>query len=183
MDCEERLKKFLAILLSIVITTFASPATSANAVSSGNESEGVYIIPGSDINLVSRSSNIPIQIQNDFRQDVVIHVHVRPSNLRVSIPSAVEVKVPAFTSVTAKVPVEAIANGEVELKVWIETFSGNRLGRPVMLNMNVNADVEATLLLGFAGGVVVLFGLGIFRTVRKNRKNQIVSNAALDSDA
>jgi hypothetical protein len=47
----------------------------------------------------------------------------------------------------------------------------------------VNADVEATLLLGFAGGVFVLFGLGIFRTIRKNRKNQIVSNAAVDSIA
>ncbi|MTA59058.1 MAG: hypothetical protein F2550_01825, partial [Actinobacteria bacterium] len=57
------MKKFLAILLAVVITTFTSPAITANAATSGNEAEGVYIIPGSEINLVSRSSNIPIQIQ------------------------------------------------------------------------------------------------------------------------
>jgi hypothetical protein len=102
--------------------------------------------------------------------------------LRVTTPDAVEVKIPALTSVTAKVPVEAIANGEVFLKVWIETFSGNRIGRPIMLNMNVNADVETTLLLGFAGGVVVLLGLGIFRTVRKNRRPSS-GNDSLGSNA
>lgn len=166
------MKKVLAIALTLLITFFATPLVPATAASSINESEGVYIIPGSAINLVSRSSNIPIQIQNDFGSDVVVLVHVRPSNFKVTVPTAVEVKIPALTSVTAKVPIEAIANGEVFLKVWIDSFSGNRIGRPQMLSMNVNADVESTLLIGFAGGIVVLLGVGIGRTLAKGKRNR-----------
>lgn len=166
------MKKVLAIALSLLITFFANPGVSANAATNVNEPEGVYIVPGSEINLVSRSSNIPVQIQNDFGSDVVVLVNVRPSNLRVAVPTAVSVKVPALTSVTAKVPIDAIANGEVYLEVWIESFSGNRIGQPVLLSMNVNADVESTLLIGFAGGIVVLFGIGISRTVAKRNRNR-----------
>lgn len=169
MDCEKRLKKFLAIALTALTFAFTPAANAASEVPNINAAEGVYIVPGSEINLVARSSNIPIQIQNDFASDVVVHVHVQPSNLRVSAARAVEVKVPALTSVTAKVPIEAIANGDVDLKVWITTFSGYKIGKPVILTMNVNADVEAVMLISFAGAVAVLLGLGIFRTVRRGR--------------
>lgn len=170
MDCEERLKKFLALILTALLFGFSSSAYAADEIPNPNAAEGVYIVPGSEINLVSRSSSIPIQIQNDFASDVVVHVHVQPSNLRVSAARAVAVKVPGFTSVTAKVPIEAIANGDVDLRVWITTFSGYKIGKPVILKMNVNADIEAVMLIGFASAVAVLLGLGIFRTVRKGRK-------------
>ena len=120
--------------------------------------------------MVARSSSIPIQIQNDFASDVVVHVHVQPSNLRVSAARAVQVKIPGLTSVTAKVPIEAIANGDVDLKVWITTFSGYKIGKPVNLKMNVNADIESVMLMGFSAAVALLLGLGIFRTVRRGRK-------------
>jgi hypothetical protein len=35
--------------------------------------------------------------------------------------------------------------------------------------MNVNADVELTMLVGFGGAVFLLLGFGIVRTVRKRR--------------
>ena len=172
MDCEKRLKKLIAIALS-ALSIFLTPMTAqaADLFTNLNEAEGIYIVPGSDINLVARSSNIPVQIKNTFDADVTVHVYVRPTNLRVVVPSAVAIKVPAQTSVTAKVPVEAIANGDVYLKVWIETFSGVRIGTPVVLSMNVNADVESTLLISFGGGVLLLLGFGITRTIRKNRSH------------
>ncbi len=166
MDCEKPLKKVLALLISLAMVFAGAPARAAEAPTG----EGVYIVPGSEINLVARTSNIPVQIKNTFGSDVTVHVHVQPTNLRVVVPAAVSVTVPADTSVTAKVPVEAVANGGVMLKVWLTTFSGHRLGDPTFLKMNVNADVEVAMLVGFGGGVLVLLGFGIVRTVRKRRK-------------
>lgn len=166
MDCEKRLKKLIAILLAVASVFFAIPAQALDK----QNGEGIYIVPGSEINLVSRSSNIPIQIKNTFASDVTVHVFVRPTNARVAIPAAVSVKVPGETTVTAKIPVNAIANGKVLLRAWITTFSGIEIGRAVVLSMNVNADIEFALLIGFGSAVAVLFVFGLIRTVRRNRK-------------
>ena len=166
MDCEKPLKKVLALLLSLAVIFSGAPASAVEAPTG----EGVYIVPGSEINLVARTSNIPVQIKNTFGSDVTVHVHVQPTNLRVVIPAAVSVTIPADTSVTAKVPVEAVANGGVILKVWLTTFSGNKLGEPTFLKMNVNADIEVAMLVGFGSGVMLLLGFGIVRTVRKRKK-------------
>jgi hypothetical protein len=170
VDSEERLKKLIAILLSTLVLLISSVLSAAPATAMNAETgEGVYIVPGSEINLVARTSNVPVQIKNDFGSDVVVHVHAQPTNPRVVIPAAVEIKIPGYTSVTAKVPVEAVANGDVILKVWLTTFSGHKLGPASYLSMNVNADVELTMLVGFGGAVLLLLGFGIVRTVRKRR--------------
>ena len=172
------MKKLIAILLAAASVLISAPAHAADP----NEREGVYIVTGSAINLVSRSSNIPIQIKNSFNSDVVVHVFVRPTNARVSVPAAVEVKVPGGTTVTAKIPVEAVANGKVLLRAWIETFSGVQIGRAVVLSMNVNADIELAMLISFAALVTVLLVFGIFRTVRKNRKAAIAATPFPDGE-
>ena len=166
MDCEKRLKKLIALVLTVASVFLAVPAHALDTLNG----EGIYIVPGSEITLVARSSNIPIQIKNNFASDVVVHVYVSPTNQRVSVPVSVEVKVPGQTTVTAKIPVDAIANGKVLLRAWITTFSGIEIGRAVVLSMNVNADIEVALLISFGGAVAVLFGLGLWRTVRRNRK-------------
>ena len=84
------MKKLIAILLAVASVFIGVPAHALD----GNEREGVFIVTGSEINLVARSSNIPIQIKNTFKSDVVVHVFVRPTNARVSVPAAVEVKIP-----------------------------------------------------------------------------------------
>lgn len=160
------MKKLIAVLLAVASVFFAVPAQALDTLNG----EGIYIVPGSEINLVSRSSNIPIQIKNNFASDVVVHVYVSPTNERVSVPASVEVKVPGQTTVTAKIPVDAIANGKVLLRAWITTFSGIEIGRAVVLSMNVNADIELALLIGFGSAVAILFGFGLVRTIRKTRK-------------
>ena len=166
MDSEKLLKKVLAILLALATVLFATPAKALDT----ENGQGVFIVPGSEINLVARTSNIPVQIKNVFDSEVLVHVHVQPTNPRVVVPASVEIKVPGNTSVTAKVPVVAVANGGVVLKVWLSTFSGNRLGKPTFLRMNVNADIELNMLIGFGGGIALLLGFGIARTVRKSKR-------------
>ena len=173
MDREELVKKLLAVLLAISTALLATPAQALDT----SDGQGVFIVKGSEINLVARTSNIPVQIKNIFESDVVVHVHVQPTNPRVVVRASVEIKVPGNTSVTAKVPVVAVANGGVVLKVWLSTFSGNKLGEPTFLRMNVNADVELNMLLGFGGAIVLLFGFGVARQVSKNRRKHAMQNS------
>jgi|GEM_PF-1637611 len=130
----------------------------------------IGIIPGSTINLLSRSSKLPIAIKNDYDSEVRVRVRVLASNLKVLIPALVEVIVPAHTTVTAKVPVNAIADGQVVLHATLESFSGVRLTVPVDIKMNVILGVEDTALYGFLSFIALLGALGAFRTVRKRRR-------------
>ena len=130
----------------------------------------VEIIPGSSINLLSRSSKLPISIRNRYANSIKVRVRVQASNLKVLIPAVVEVLVPANTTVTAQVPVNAIADGPVVLHATLESFSGNRLTVPVDIQMNVILGLENTVLYGFLGFVAALAAFGVYRTMRKRRR-------------
>lgn len=133
---------------------------------------GIYLLRGSNINLVARESKVPVAIRNTFASDVRVHVHVNPSNPRVIVPSSVEVVVPAGETVNAQVPVKAVAQGKVFLIVWLTTFSGIRLTKNSYVQMQVEPDIELTLLASFAGLVLALGVVGVIRTLRRRRKRQ-----------
>ena len=147
----------------------ANPATPAvSAIPTDIPS--IRIVPGSTINLVSSESKVPVRIQNDFDADIRVHVHMKPSNPRVSVPQAVEVVVPASSGINAQVPVKAIGNGKVFLIVWLTTFSGIRLGPNSNLQMNVNAGIETAMLIVFASLIATLGTVGVLRTRAKIRR-------------
>ena len=147
----------------------ANPATPAvSAIPTDIPS--IRIVPGSTINLVSSESKVPVRIQNDFDADIRVHVHMKPSNPRVSFPQAVEVVVPASSGINAQVPVKAIGNGKVFLIVWLTTFSGIRLGPNSNLQMNVNAGIETAMLIVFASLIATLGTVGVLRTRAKIRR-------------
>ena len=156
----------------------ASASASASAYASANQPKsslptdipGVRIVPGSVINLVSSESKVPVRIQNSFDSEIRVHVHMLPSNPRVTVPNAVEVVVPANSGINAQVPVKAIGNGKVFLIVWLTTFSGLRLTENAHLQMNVNAGIETTMLLVFGALVVSLAVVGVLRTRSKLRR-------------
>lgn len=156
----------IALSVALASVFYAGPATALDT----KDGEGVYIVPGSDINLVARTSNVPVLIKNAFNSDVRVFLHAKPTNPRVVVAKAVEVLIPGGTSVTAKIPVEAVANGVVVLRVWLSSFSGVKIGEESLLQINVNADVEAALLISFGGGVLALLGFGVARTVSKSRR-------------
>ena len=169
---------------SVNSATVATSANSANAMpvtgaiaAIPTDIPSVHIVPGSVINLVSSESKVPVRIQNDFDSEIRVHVHMLPSNPRVTVPNAVEVVVPASSGINAQVPVKAIGNGKVFLIVWLTTFSGLRLTENSHLQMNVNAGIETTMLIVFGAVVAGLGTVGVLRTRSKLRRK-----AALESN-
>ena len=159
-----------AIAASIFSANPASATTAVPVSAIPTDIPSIRIVPGSVINLVSTESKVPVRIQNDFDSDIRVHVHMLPSNPRVSVPNAVEVVVPASSGINAQVPVKAIGNGKVFLIVWLTTFSGIRLGPNSNLQMNVNAGIETAMLIVFASLIVALGTVGVLRTRRKQRR-------------
>jgi hypothetical protein len=111
-----------------------------------------------------------VRVKNDFNTDLRIHVHAVASNGRLSIPAPVEINIPANTAVNAQIPVKAIGSGQVNLSVWLETFSGLRVGDQVEVTVNVNADAENVMLIAFTALICILGTLGLVRTLRKRRE-------------
>ena len=56
----------IALSVALASLFFAGPASALDT----KDGEGVYIVPGSDINLVARTSNVPVLIKNAFNSDV-----------------------------------------------------------------------------------------------------------------
>jgi hypothetical protein len=166
----------LVTLAALAASIFSANPAHANVAASAPKSSiptdipSIHIVPGSVINLVSSESKVPVRIQNDFDSEIRVHVHMLPSNPRVTVPNAVEVVVPASSGMNAQVPVKAIGNGKVFLIVWLTTFSGIRLTPNSNLQMNVNAEIEAAMLIVFASLVVSLGTVGVLRTRSKLRR-------------
>ena len=167
------MRKIAAAIAAISLSLFsASSASALTLFEVPTDYPHVHFVPGSDINLLSSSSNIPIRIQNDYENDVVVHVHAIATNGRLVIPAAIEVKIPGQTTINAKLPVTATGVGQVDLVVWLESFSGNSLNEKTIIHVNVNADAETSMIVGFAVVVSVLGTLGLMRTLRKRRENR-----------
>ena len=175
MKSLEFLRKIAIVTASAALAASIFSANPANALSAPvaaipTDIPSIHIVPGSVINLVSSESKVPVRIQNDFDSDIRVHVHMLPSNPRVSVPQAVEVVVPASSGINAQVPVKAIGNGKVFLIVWLTTFSGIRLTENSNLQMNVNAGIETAMLVVFASLIVALGTVGVLRTRSKRRR-------------
>lgn len=141
----------------------ASAAASLQSVQTQRDalpSNGVRIVPGSKINLVSSQSRVPISIRNDYGVEVRVFLWAKPVALWLEMPETTEVTIPANTTINATVPITAIANGNAEVRVYLTSFSGVRIGPTVWLHLQVERDVEPAILVTFSAIVVVLGFIG-----------------------
>ena len=165
------MSRFKWVVGLALVTSMLVGGTASSAKTPDNRPDyQIHIIPGSTIHLVSKSSKLPVSIRNDYDAEVRVQVHVSPGNLKVIVPAAIEVTVPAQTTYVAQVPITALADGEVPLRAWLTTFSGIRLGKTVPLQLVVTAEVENSLILGFAIVVVGLGVAGLLRTRAKRKR-------------
>ncbi len=146
-------------LIALVLLLLALPAP-------GFASENVHVVPGSNINLVARDGRIPVTVQNPTSESVTVMVVGAATSFRLEFLEPQELTIPANTSAVAELPVRAIANGPVEVKVWVE-LNGERVGEETTLSVRVNYDIELFLLVSIAVAMFGLIVVGIIRTVVK----------------
>lgn len=148
----KRLVALVLLLLGVATPSFAS--------------ENVHVVPGSNINLVARDGRIPVTVQNPTSESVTVMVVGAATSFRLEFLEPQELTLPANTSAVAELPVRAIANGPVEVKVWVE-INGERVGEETTLSVRVNYDIELFLLVSLGVAMFGLIVVGIIRTVVK----------------
>jgi hypothetical protein len=152
------MKKLLAL---IVLLTIPLPANAAPE-----------IVPGSTINLVARDARIPITVSNPDTESVEVVIRSESTSFRLEVTDEIALLVPAQSTEIAEIPVRAIANGPVEIRVWLEV-AGERISEDQLITIIVNYDVELFLLVSFGVAMFALVIVGIIRTTIKLRRRSI----------
>jgi hypothetical protein len=149
-------KRFLATLAALLLIPLPAVA----------EPE---IVPGSSINLVARDARIPVTISNPDAEPVTVTLVAESTSFRLEVLETAEVLVPAGSTQLAEIPVRAIANGPVEITVWLE-IDGEQIGAESVIEVSVNYDVELFLLVSFAVAMFALMIVGVIRTTLRLRR-------------
>ena len=149
------MKRLLALLLALLLVP--APALA----------QDVEIVPGSNINLVARDTRIPVTVKNNTDEAVTVVVKGKSTSFRLEVLEPDEILIPPQSSALAELPVRAIANGPVEIAVWVEQKSGEIVGDEVLIEINVAYDVELFFLVLMGVAMFTLIIVGIIRTVIK----------------
>ena len=126
-------KAFLSALL--VLLTIATPVNAALPPAL------VFVVSGSDINIVSRESKIPVSVQNNYDRQVKVRVHTSSPDPAVSAEKYVTLTIPANSRKDALIPISILSGGEYKLNVWLTTFTDIRIGQTVSMKLTVNPDI------------------------------------------
>ena len=127
------------------------------------------IVPGSNVNVVARDARIPVTVTNPTDQDIEVTVMAASNSFRLEIVESATLIVPARSSAVAELPIRAIANGPLEISVWL-SVEGNQIGDTVIVEVIVNYDIELFLLVSFGVAMFALIVIGVIRTTSKLRR-------------
>ncbi len=130
------------------------------------------VVPGSQINLVARDARIPITVNNPDLQPIEVTLKAESTSFRLEVLKDVVVLLPAQSSEVVELPVRAIANGPVQLRVWLEV-NGEKVSQDQLITINVNYDVELFLLVTFGVVMFALVLVGVARTTSKLRRRSV----------
>lgn len=151
-------------------------AVAGNLALRDQRMRAVSIDPLSDILFISSESTVGVSVTNAFDHPVEVVVEISPSNNRLLVQGTVTMTVDANSKKTAKVPVRAIANGTARLQVTVHSASGyppgTLLDQPEWTTITVRAEWERIGFFLVVGAVVLLFGFGIWRNIRRRHRDR-----------
>jgi hypothetical protein len=137
--------------------------------------DSVRVIESSEIIFAADRGLLPLTVRNDLNQPVTVVITVRPRTPLLSIENTqFELAIEPDSQRRALIPAQSRSNGLVELVVSIRTLDGLSIGANTTVTTRVQAGWETPVTLTFGVIVVLMFGFGLIRTVRKRRAARAV---------
>ena len=160
----------LIIIIAVAASTVLAATPSFPATLTETDDGAVSIVKGSAINLVSRESSFPVAVTNTLPGEVRVIVNLQSSSAKLVVEdSAMQLVIPAGTTINAQFPIRAIGSGNVVMVSWLTALSGRELGARVPINLTVNPDIETAAIVLFLSFVAVLMSIGVIRTLRRRK--------------
>ncbi|MDQ1293102.1 MAG: hypothetical protein QG608_983 [Actinomycetota bacterium] len=142
---------------------------------------GISVPTGSSMNLLARTANLPVTIENNLGVAVRVVVALRPRSGRLVVDTPVRIEIAAHTRRQVRIPIHAVANGDVQVDTMISSPSGVVLLTAPSIMVKVHNDWEGRVLLVAGGLLGLLVVIGLVRGVRRGRV-RIPASAVPDPD-
>ncbi|MDR0945795.1 MAG: DUF6049 family protein, partial [Bifidobacteriaceae bacterium] len=132
----------------------------------------VKIVKGSEVNLIAEAGQVPVVVRNTSAQAVTVQVAFDVADPVIRARKSARIHVAAGEQATAMVPIRAIANGTVQVKATLVNAHGAAVSGATSFAVRVHAEWENIGTLIFAVLVVLLFGFGLVRSIRRRRRER-----------
>jgi len=173
----------LSLLASMGLTVDAttSPAGSADAAfttsganflaQSAALMSSVHLVQsGTFLLLADNSQFLPVTVSNALNQRVSVYITVRPQSGLLAVEGGpVLLEVDPASQAKANIPVRSLSNGAVQVTVTLTAATGTAIGSSVSADVNVQAGWETPVVVAIALLVVLVFVVGIVRTIVRRR--------------
>lgn len=165
------MKKLAIVLIIAIGASLGLAAVPAFPAETPEAPTGaVSIVSGSEINLVSRESVLPVVVTNTLNGRARVLVQMVSASPKLQVDKkVVQLEIPAGETMNAQFPVSAIGSGEVTMITWLTSLSGIEIGPRVSIKLRVYPDIENVAIVLFLGLVAALTVVGVIRTTRKRR--------------
>lgn len=128
-------------------------------------------VESSTITQWSDNGPLPITISNSLDFPVTVYVTVQPRTAILDVrDSRVELTIEANSQNRASVPVQSVANGQVVIAISLASATGVPISTPTLVEITVQAGWETAATAVLGGILVIVFAIGIVRTVRRRRR-------------
>lgn len=166
-------------LLTLFATRYASPEVDFAAVSSAYSErdaelrEGVSVVSTKKAQLVGVSSRIPIQLRNPLPFDAVVNLSANPTSAALSMPERefTEILLAEDSSEGVLVPVRSrVSSGEASILLSVTSVDGEHTSSSDVLPVSISTSLETIAIVILIVAAGLLFGFGIWRSVRRRRE-------------
>lgn len=130
----------------------------------------VKVAETSTINMISEASSIPLRVVNSLPFPISASVVLRMPDQRLRADSPAPEIVGANNAATFSIPVKAYGSGDLSVEAQVQTPTGAELGTPTELDIRVRAQWENVGTIVFGTVVVLLFAIGVVKSVKKGRR-------------
>ncbi|MBH0008009.1 hypothetical protein ESZ53_09530 [Salinibacterium sp. UTAS2018] len=140
-------------------------------VDSRDTLDAVSVVESSNFLLIADNGPLPVSVSNALNQAVTVYITVDPrTGLMAVEDSRVELRIEPNSQAKGEVPVQSLSNGVVEVEISLASANGVAVGAATVGEVNVRAGWETPIVLTFGALVVVIFALGLVRSITRRKK-------------
>lgn len=131
------------------------------------------------ITLFSDRLSVPVTVQNGLGTPIVVYVHVESATGQLRVLEArVETLIEGTAQAVARVPVQSLTNGDVDITITVRDADGTSVAGPITVPLSLQAGWETAGIVALSVAIAGLFVTGLARDIRRRRVRRAEASAS-----